>query len=193
MPAHAGVDSIDRIADLDAHLAAHVPADDVEARHLRRVRDALATMDEPFDQAAGPVHVTGSAIVLPSDGSVRTVLHLHKRLRRWLQPGGHVDAGETAQDGALRESVEETGLDVHHPDGEPRLVHVHVHDGGRGHTHLDTRWLLLADPDQPFAPGEGESHHVGWFAPDDLHDRTDDTVTAAFTAACHLLGRDPTP
>ncbi len=172
-----------RVADLAAHLDRHEPIDDVEAVHLQRTRAALWADHDPLSREDDRVHVTGSAIVLPTDGSDRTVLHLHKRLRRWLQPGGHVDPGERAQDAALREAGEETGLVVDHPPGGPVLVHVHVHDGGRGHVHLDTRWLLLADPDQAFAPEEGESDSVHWVAFDDLADVADDSVTVAVTAA----------
>jgi 8-oxo-dGTP pyrophosphatase MutT (NUDIX family) len=94
------------------------------------------------------------------------VLHLHKRLGIWIQPGGHLEPGEDPWEAALRESVEETGLAVRHPPSGPRLVHVDVHDGGRGHTHLDLRYLLVADDADP-APGPGESQQVAWFSWDD--------------------------
>lgn len=181
-----------RTVDLARRLAQHRPGDAVEAAHLVRVRAALVDLADPFSEEDGPLHVTGSAIVLPRVGpDDRTVLHLHKRLRRWLQPGGHVDPGETAQDGALREAREETGLDVDHPADGPRLVHVHVHDGGRGHTHLDTRWLLLADPCQPFAPAAGESDRVAWVGVDELAEVSDETVTAAVAAARRAVVREP--
>ncbi len=87
--------------------------------------------------------MTGSAIVVGPRG---VVLLRHKRLGLWLQPGGHVDPGETPWQGALREAFEETGLDVRFAgSGDahvPLLVHVDVHDGGRGHTHLDLRYLV---------------------------------------------------
>ena len=47
-------------------------------------------------------------------------------------------------------------------EGVPELLHVDVHPGGRGHTHLDVRYLLDggdADPDPP----EGESQEIGWY------------------------------
>jgi len=121
--------------------------------------DQLARLDDPFDQAADPVHVTGSAIVVGRRG---TVLHLHKRLRRWMQPGGHLDAGESPWAAALRETVEETGLAVAHPAGGPRLIHLDVHPAARGHVHLDLRYLLEA-PDADPAPPPGESAEVAWF------------------------------
>ncbi|MFM8311106.1 MAG: GNAT family N-acetyltransferase [Ilumatobacteraceae bacterium] len=118
--------------------------------------DALAS---PFDEHADPVHVTASAIVVSDDGR-RVLLHRHKRLGMWLQPGGHIDAGETPWQAACREALEETGLPVTLV-GE-QLLHVDVHPGPRRHTHLDLRYAVTA-PHVPPAPPEGESAEVEWF------------------------------
>ncbi|MAG10025.1 MAG: hypothetical protein CL494_06425 [Actinobacteria bacterium] len=80
----------------------------------------------------------------------------------WLQPGGHVDQGESPWDAALRETREETGLDVRFADERPRLVHIDVHQGGRGHTHLDLRYLVDGGDADP-APPPDESQRVEWF------------------------------
>ncbi|MDP9441404.1 MAG: NUDIX hydrolase, partial [Actinomycetota bacterium] len=61
---------------------------------------------------------------------------------------------------------EETGLPLHDPAGGPQLVHVDVHPGPRGHTHLDVRYLALA-PDLDPAPPPGESQQVRWFGWDE--------------------------
>ena len=119
-----------------------------------------ARLAHPFDEDADLEHVTGSAIVVGERG---TVLHVHKRLGRWLQPGGHLAAGETPWDAARREAHEETGLAVTHPASGPVLLHVDVHDAARGHTHLDLRYLLLASDAEP-SPPPGESPDVRWFA-----------------------------
>ena len=140
-----------------------LPVDDRErtalvafVQHL----DALTSSGaDPFAEAAGRVHVTGSAIVMGRRG---VVLHLHKRMNLWLQPGGHIEAGETPWDAARREAHEETGLDVTFAAGGPQLVHVDVHPGPRKHIHLDLRYLLEA-PDVTPAPPPGESQEVRWF------------------------------
>lgn len=137
-----------------------VPVDGRERRSLTSFHDHLVGLTAPFDEHADPVHITASAIVVGERG---VVLHRHKRLGLWLQPGGHIDPGEWPHDAARREACEETGLAVRHPQGGPRLVHVDVHAGPRGHTHLDVRYLLEAPDDDP-APGPGESPDVAWFS-----------------------------
>ena len=144
-------------------VANRFPVDAREELSQRLFLDALSELADPLSEHADPTHVTASAIVVGERG---TVLHRHKRLGLWLQPGGHLDPGEPPWDAALREAVEETGLDVRHPQGGPVLVHVDVHPGPKGHTHLDLRYLLIGPPDDP-APAEGESDECRWFAWDE--------------------------
>lgn len=150
----------DRRARLLRTLAGHRPVDPRERRSRERMLALVRWLPRPFDQDADPTHVTASALV--TDGR-RVVLHRHKRLGRWMQPGGHVDPGEHPAATARRETAEETGLAAVHPPGGPRLLHVDVHEGGRGHLHLDLRYLLCVDPDARFAPAAGESPAVAWF------------------------------
>ena len=142
---------------------ARVPVDDREARSLLAFIEHFDQLDQPFSETADPVHVTGSAIVVGPRG---VVLHRHKRLGIWLQPGGHIESGEFAWDAALRETREETGLDVAHPQTGPELVHVDVHPGPRGHTHLDLRYLLSSADVDP-SPPPGESPDARWFSWDE--------------------------
>jgi 8-oxo-dGTP pyrophosphatase MutT (NUDIX family) len=141
-------------------VSAHRAADGREKKAKTRILESLARLPRPFDEEDDLVHVTGSAVVVGRRG---TVLHRHKRLHRWMQPGGHIDPGEGPWDAALRESEEETGLALRHPDQGPRLIHMDVHDAAKGHTHLDLRYFLLA-PDEDPAPPPGESPDARWYA-----------------------------
>ncbi len=129
------------------------------------------------------MHVTGSGIVVGPRG---VVLLEHKRLGIWLQPGGHIDPGETPWDAALRESLARRPAStvwicrpVRRSDGVPELVHVDVHAGGRGHTHLDLRYLIDGRRGRS-RPPEGESQQIGWFD----WDRRSNEPTPASVACC---------
>lgn len=146
----------------------HQPGDHAERASIATFLTEYDRLADPFSETADPVHVTGSAIVVGPRG---VILLKHKRLGLWLQPGGHVDADEAPWEAAVREAREETGLPVTlaaSTSGGPQLVHVDVHDGGRGHTHLDLRYVVriadtvAGDPDP--APPDGESQDVFWFA-----------------------------
>lgn len=168
-------------AELVQVVAAHEPADERERDATVRFLAELDRLERPCDQHADPVHVTASAIVVGVRG---TVLHKHRLLGRWLQPGGHMEAGESPAETARREVAEETGLVAGSPDTGPTLVRIDVHRGGAGlgHTHLDLCYLLVAGDDDP-TPAPGESPEVGWFDWDDARAVADEPLRSALDAA----------
>jgi 8-oxo-dGTP pyrophosphatase MutT (NUDIX family) len=158
-----------------ASLTGRRPVDGREERSRERTLVALGRLPHPFDQDADPTHVTGSAIVFGPRG---VLLHRHKRLGLWLQPGGHLERGETPWDAAIREAQEETGLDLRWPETRragavPPLAHVDVHEGGRGHTHLDLRYEVCVVGDDDPRPPAAESQAVRWFTWPDAIDVAD--------------------
>jgi 8-oxo-dGTP pyrophosphatase MutT (NUDIX family) len=173
--------SDDRVGAVRAQLERHRPSDGVEARSLARTRQLLGWLARPLDEDADPTHVTGSAIVLDADG--RVLLHRHKRLGRWLQPGGHLDPGELPWEAAVRETREETGVPATHPPGGVHLLHVDVHEGPRGHVHLDLRYLLFGAGTATLAPAAGESPDVAWCTAVEVAARADRSTWAAVAAA----------
>ena len=173
--------------DLIHQISLHVPVDGRERTSIHSFVALAPSLADPFDEHADPVHVTASA-VLVSDAGDKVALHLHKRLGIWLQPGGHIEAGETPADAALREAVEEIGVPARHHVEGGLFLHVDVHPGPKGHTHLDLRYLVRA-PEVPPQPADGESTQAGWFAWDRAGAMADPGLTGALAAARVVLGR----
>lgn len=167
-----------RRVPLLAQLRRRHAADDREERSRRLLIAVLEQFDHPFDRDAQLTHVTASAIVVGSRG---TLLHVHRRLGRWLQPGGHVDPGEEPAAAALRETREETGVPARHPAAGPMLLHVDAHPA-LDHLHLDLRYLLEAGDEEP-RPAPGESSQVRWFSWEEAAEVADASLAAALGAA----------
>ena len=150
-------------------LRRHLPADADESADLARILAFVERHDRPFDRRIAAGHLTGSALVVSNTGGAVLLLH-HRKLERWLQPGGHADPDEGAGEVvALREAREETGIrDLALHDRAPRPLDVDIHHiparpGEPAHEHLDLRYLVVAPPDAVVAPAAGESERVRWF------------------------------
>ncbi|WP_395771116.1 NUDIX hydrolase [Arenimonas sp.] len=113
-------------------------------------------------------HLTGSAWLVSADGRKALLMH-HRKLDRWLQPGGHADGDWDLAAVALREAMEETGLPNLHV--EPTIFDLDKHRiSARGtepeHWHYDVRFVVRATGSQEFS-GNTESWQLRWF---DVHD-----------------------
>jgi 8-oxo-dGTP pyrophosphatase MutT (NUDIX family) len=143
-------------SQLDAQLAAHAAADAEESGDVAAVRAFLrAHPDDAHLRSQLLGHLTGSAFVLDPARERILLLH-HRRLDRWLQPGGHGEGETEPLQIALREVEEETGLAAAQlatldgrPAAEARLFDVDIHriparPGEPEHDHLDLRFAFVA-------------------------------------------------
>ena len=173
-----------RAAALRRALEAVEPLDATERDDVAATVALLEACRRPFDEHAQRDHVTASAFAVSPLG---VVLHRHRRLGIWLQPGGHVDAGEEPGDAALRELAEETGVVAAHL-APPALVHVSVHPGPRGHRHFDCRWLVEARTTE-LRPAPGESAELCWLAPREALARCEPGLVGGLGKALDLARR----
>lgn len=157
----------DRLADARAAVVA-ADVDPAAEAHRRTILDFIDAHDDALHRSCRTGHLTGSALVVDADGARVVVLH-HRKLDRWLQPGGHCDGDANLAAVALREATEETGIDGLRV--LPVAVDLDVHevappDDGP-HLHLDVRYLVHAPPGAEPA-GNHESNDIRWASLDDL-------------------------
>lgn len=133
----------------------HRPGRRNRRRTLQLLEQEKAALDRwNYD----PGHITASGIVLSPDRSAILLVY-HRRLGRWLQPGGHIDReDDSTLDAAAREVLEETGVVLKDPD-RARLVAINVHripasKGEPDHLHHDLVWRFVAAGTPPRRPHE---------------------------------------
>jgi 8-oxo-dGTP pyrophosphatase MutT (NUDIX family) len=164
-----GVTKVPDDSPLHVLLRRHAPADAKETSDLSEILAFLDRHPDPFDRGIAEGHLTGSAVVVSATGDRVLLLH-HRKLGRWLQPGGHGESGEREGEAiALREAREETGIEglILHPSA-PRPLDVDVHPiPARGdepaHRHLDLRYLVVAPRDARLHRLAAEARALRWF------------------------------
>ena len=101
-------------SDVTRTVQAFEPGGDGEALKSRDLNACNSRLGRPSRfpwMTYAPGHVTCTGVVLGRERD-RVLLVHHRRLKRWLLPGGHCEAGDLTIDSvAKREVIEETGLD----------------------------------------------------------------------------------
>jgi len=152
-------------ATLLTQLEAYSPWDETEAQHHAAFLDLLRINPDAFDRRSfHPGHITGSTWILAEDTGQIALIY-HRRLERWLQPGGHAEPEET--DGistALREAREELGLVL--DPARASLFDLDMHRipatvSQPSHFHFDLRYLCLTEQ-QPLV-SDSDAAQAQWF------------------------------
>lgn len=124
-----------------------------------------------------------TATVYIIDGE-RVLLIRHKKLGKWLPPGGHIDPGETPPEAAKREALEETGLAVELVTQENvwvdrwnaksferpymcLLEEIPEHGDKPAHQHMDM--IYVARPTgKEIVENRAETDGIGWFTLEEI-------------------------
>ncbi|MFX0539605.1 NUDIX hydrolase [Ornithinimicrobium sp. Y1847] len=113
------------------------------------------------------------AVFVVADAHV--LLHLHRRTGLWLPPGGHIDPGELPDQAALRETLEEAGIEVRlvggtgieheAPDAPRQLVRpegIQLEDISPEHQHIDLVYFAVPVTDRAGLPELGGEGGMRW-------------------------------
>lgn len=135
-----------------------------------------------YDRSNFDGHITSSSFVLDEKRTSLLFIH-HKKLNRWLQPGGHVDSSdENLLQAAIRETTEETGLSAEsfEPvmladtgsifDIDSHFIPENPRKDEPSHTHHDCRFLFACNKPVSFNLNAEEAIGVKWMALTELVD-----------------------
>lgn len=126
----------------------------------------------------GEKHLTASVWIVSKTSPKKTLLLFHRKMSKWVQPGGHVDFGENPVQAAVRETREETGIDVSPLlekivpiDTKNRFLpipeffleeDIAPYKEQPEHFHLDVMYVMEVD-EQEITIQERESQDAKWF------------------------------
>lgn len=119
-------------------------------------------------------HITASMLIVNHERT-KVLLIFHKKLKRWLQFGGHSDDSPDVLATAIREFHEESGIGEDpkilsfKASGELPIFDLDIHSipsdlkGRPAHLHYDVRFLWSISEDVPLAHQAEEVDDIRWF------------------------------
>ena len=155
-----------------------------EAASVAQFTGFLQSHPAVFERSHRSGHFTGSAWLVSADG-MRVLLMHHRKLDRWLQPGGHADGDVNLAQVALREAQEETGvagLRVEHGIFDIDRHRIPARANEPEHWHYDVRYVVRTGADERFVINE-ESQALAW------HPATEVADQASFYSSLRRMAR----
>ncbi len=123
-------------------------------------------------------HYVASVFLVSEGTPAKTLLVHHRKIGKWMSPGGHQEDGENPIENAVREVREETGIDISGIIKQPspfderaNLIplpdyfleeEIPAHGDQPFHYHLDQTYIVKV-PEQIVVLNTKEAHDIGWF------------------------------
>ena len=139
--------------------------EEVEAKE--RMLNFLDANVDCFERSLQQGHFTGSCWLENYDGT-KFLLTLHRKIKMWLQVGGHADGDNDLARVALKEAHEESGLE-HIELISPKIFDLSVHlvpeyKGIHAHYHYDVLFIAKATDANEDIKISDESDDLKWFS-----------------------------
>lgn len=106
----------------------------------------------------------------------------HKKLGKWVQPGGHIEMDEDPEEAAIRETYEETGLHVElvgerYPRETDFIKPLALQKNAikPNHIHIDIIYMAVPTNDEELIFNDKETEGLKWFSLEEILDNTFET------------------
>ncbi|GKU25224.1 NUDIX hydrolase [Clostridium folliculivorans] len=147
-------------------------------------------------------HFTVSVFIVHKD---KVLLHLHKKAKKILPLGGHIEVNELPEEACIREAQEESGLEIslYNPvneelkkscelAGEKLLINPMYTIFGeitQEHCHIDFVYYATSKSYET-SPADGESNLLNWYTKEELKsaDNIQKNILTMANEALELVG-----
>ena len=106
----------------------------------------ILNSDNPFSRKNQEGHITANGLVIKDD---KVLLIFHPYIKRWFQPGGHIEEGDSPIEAAIREVYEETGCFCELDSDNQDPIDIDIHEipenpkkSEGAHLHIDLLYRL---------------------------------------------------
>jgi len=158
----------------------------LEFEQVTRLEEFVRQNPDCFARELLIGHITGSAWVIDKTAT-RTLLTHHRKLDKWLQPGGHSDGMSDVAEVAMKEAEEESGL------AGLRLVSAEIFDidihriperkNEPEHFHYDCRFLIQCGSNDRYRVSH-ESNDLAWVNLPELPNYTTEASVVRMSEKC---------
>lgn len=147
-------------------LELYQPTSPEEEFFKRQMLCLLQYNPQSFERSCTPGHFTASALIL-SKCRQKILLLKHRKLKLWLQPGGHCDGEQNTLIVALKEVQEETGLRnckiIKKGIFDLDMHMIPPYQDQKAHYHFDIRYILENQDEDCAVRANNESDDIRWF------------------------------
>lgn len=119
-------------------------------------------------------HFCASIFIINPENK-KILLVKHKKFNKWVQPGGHIEDGETPEEAALREAYEETNLRISligerfpRESDFIRPLGIQKNMNDRGDLHIDIIYVGVPKNDFHESFDKEESYAIKWFTREEI-------------------------
>ena len=119
-------------------------------------------------------HFCVSVYVFNPDNK-KFLLVKHKKLGKWIQPGGHIEMNEDPEEAAIRETFEETGLNVkligeRYPREQDYIKPFALQKNivKPDHIHIDFVYVAIPTDNSALIVNEEETDGLKWFSVEEV-------------------------
>ena len=149
--------------------------------HKQRILKFLNKYDDFWTKKNALGQVTASCWVVNKERTKALMTH-HKKLDKWLQIGGHIEAEDhTIVDACIRELKEESGL-TRFKLLQDSIFDLDIHDipeskkGVPAHVHYDIRMFFEADEKEAINFDKEESNQMAWMKMVEISDLENESI-----------------